>query len=118
MTFLPGAIVGALFGLAIGMLSTWLVYHVELVTGVRKKWKQYVLPVAAAACVAATLGTAGAYTVARDRQHSSDLDSTWQAWEARMRQAGCKVTSFTSERSQTAPVYTCPDGSAQLGRWR
>lgn len=42
--------------------------------------------------------------------------AAWDAWEADMRRAGCKVTGFTSQRHTTYPVWQCPDGNARLGR--
>lgn len=109
MTYGPGAIGGALCGLAAGTLSSWVL---------RATRHQFVLFTVIAIFLGAALGTIGAHVFKQDVQDRLALDSTWHEWEVRMKQAGCKVTSFTSEKDRTAPVWTCPNGSAHLGRWR
>ncbi len=54
--------------------------------------------------------------VVRSDRAREQRSAAWDAWEAEMRRANCKVTGFTSERSATYPIWTCPDGTAHLGR--
>lgn len=76
----------------------------------------YIAVVAASVAVVATSVALVLY-VGRHADHSRvQRAAAWDAWEADMRRAGCKVTGFTSERHTTYPIWQCPDGNAHLGR--
>lgn len=70
-----------------------------------------------AAAIAASIAIVWAVGARSNRVHEQRA-ADWAAWEADMRRAGCKVTGFTSERSATYSIWSCPDGTAHLGRSR
>lgn len=64
--------------------------------------------------VVLVMGWDGYSEVKRDQLRASQ----WEQWEASVAARGCKVTSFVGTRRDITPVWTCPDGSALLGRAR
>lgn len=50
----------------------------------------------------------------RTAEKNTARAAEWQAWRDRVTAQGCQQTSYVATKLRIWPVWTCPDGSAQL----